>query len=480
MSTQKAYFSITGEFITNMSRDFVREGNWEKGLSLLTENLEGMTTDMAISILKGELLLDGVNSNIQPRDDSQESIDEMDRVLDYMYGHYFKDFDGGYWIPYAYVIGGNQEDMAWAVEYHQSRDYKDLSKKRHMFYARNLTEDKSYTVEIDVDGLNLMCPVICERAKKMPPFWYKGYAPNYTESIIRANIRGRLGRIDPSDYMDDVIEIDEKDQEKDDDTFSLSAYVDERNEQLSVYNLVDDVPSEEEEERLEALEEQRYQQTIQVYRDEILKQADGDLIDVVDKKTKKVYKAPRVPFLYWAAHYNRKLYDKLPEWNVICPLGLKMMNDNCFHSDVIVGAGLDPQKDWKYFDFQDSIVRAFDDMMYELQRTEFNHNLKILAGEGSACGRLVSPDDEIKAGDILVIPHAGPEFQIQAQTAGTVITQVGGPLAHLVKVSREIGIKIAQMDDATTELVMDSKATIDFDEGQITYDLLFADYGDDD
>jgi hypothetical protein len=57
-----AFFRVSGEWLTEQCRDFVREGEWRRGLRLLVDGLEGLGHDNAIAVLTGEKRLVGVNS----------------------------------------------------------------------------------------------------------------------------------------------------------------------------------------------------------------------------------------------------------------------------------------------------------------------------------------------------------------------------------------------------------------------------------
>ena len=61
-STEKVInvgFNIDGEWLANFARTRVDEGRWDAALNLLTDSLEGLSTDQAIAILKGKATLTG-------------------------------------------------------------------------------------------------------------------------------------------------------------------------------------------------------------------------------------------------------------------------------------------------------------------------------------------------------------------------------------------------------------------------------------
>ena len=75
--------------------------------------------------------------------------------------------------------------------------------------------------------------------------------------------------------------------------------------------------------------------------------------------------------------------------------------------------------------------------------------------------------DVIDANSILVIPHAGVAFELEAMKAGAVICEVGGKLAHLVTVCRELGKPIIRMDNALSKLRRGQRVTLSPEEGKI-------------
>jgi phosphohistidine swiveling domain-containing protein len=76
----------------------------------------------------------------------------------------------------------------------------------------------------------------------------------------------------------------------------------------------------------------------------------------------------------------------------------------------------------------------------------------------------------VPAGSIIVVPIAGPDYDVPARTAGPsgcVITAAGGVGAHLAVVGRELGLRVVRVEDAVTLYPPDTLVEIDLDTGKV-------------
>lgn len=183
----------------------------------------------------------------------------------------------------------------------------------------------------------------------------------------------------------------------------------------------------------------------------------------------RVFQVPRLPFLHWAlGNHGRHL---LPEWKWVAPFGLKMMNDNVWHTDWMLGAGINI---WSWhgrgslgIDEDSALVRGAWDRRYELQAEMLGFECAVLSGAGRVEGYVIHPEPNqglnLKLGPdvyvshhkdvrVIVIPHAGPEYVQAAEEirvrGGAVITERGGAMAHLVNIGREQNMRIVRAEDA--------------------------------
>jgi hypothetical protein len=165
---------------------------------------------------------------------------------------------------------------------------------------------------------------------------------------------------------------------------------------------------------------------------------------------------PAAPFLLWAQtrFEKRAIQGALPDWKLICPSGLKMLGDSRMHTDWWIGAGLSPR--WAY-DNDHPVNKAAWHFAWKMSAKE-GRNCIVLAGTGKTTGVVVAPapNTAVPAGSIVVVPHAGVEYELALLSAckegtGVVIAEVGGQLAHLSIVSRELGLRLVIMDNALNQ-----------------------------
>jgi phosphohistidine swiveling domain-containing protein len=223
-----------------------------------------------------------------------------------------------------------------------------------------------------------------------------------------------------------------------------------------------------------------YDKKVEEIRQEICTYADNDKEygwKHLEDKDGNVLKVPGRAFLHFAiarADYMNKTGDQeiiLPEYNVIAPRGLKMMNDDPLHTDCWLGAGLPLDNAYDHDMWQN---RLFFEKMFEVQSTYFEHDFNILnrADQTKIKGTIVNPynyENFPKGERILVIPHLGVEFEVAALQCDAIICETGGKLAHLTTVGREMGIPIIRMENAVIAFAMPRKIEFDLMEGKINF-----------
>ena len=75
---------------------------------------------------------------------------------------------------------------------------------------------------------------------------------------------------------------------------------------------------------------------------------------------------------------------------------------------------------------------------------------------------------DIFSHNILVIPHAGPEYDVIARKAGLVICAAGSRMAHLAVVGREFGLPLIRIDGACEKFKEGITLNIDFTTNTLT------------
>jgi phosphohistidine swiveling domain-containing protein len=465
MTQTVVHFSISGDFLTDFFRDLVVEGRWDYSLNALIRDVDGMTHDIAISILSGSKRLTGIQSFEDPEgiqlvdDDAEEYLER----LGYAYGHFYEHTDHKCYIPYAIVDRWGREDALWAAEYLNSgslpcldrKDLQEFSYKRSLFYADNQFKDLALTVKYgNVDTI-----VLFKIAEGLPPLWMtKNTTPQ--ESVDNALKFGhffyrRGWEAEDNEITEEVVSIVALDEERSD------------SERV---------------ERVAAVMKKIHEARIEAARKEIIEQANslGDrgwmTLSLKDKNGNKTseLRVPRGAFEGWALQIRSRHMMTVP-WSVVSSSGWKMYNDDPYHTDWLLGAGLEIET---WYDMiggdRNPIVSSAYDAMHELQRELLGFECTVLAGKGTTIGRVVlpKPGESVPEGSIIVIPSASPDYEIAMLSAckngkGAVITEVGGKLCHLATVGREFNVKILRLDNATKIYTKFMDVCVDCDKGEV-------------
>jgi len=186
----------------------------------------------------------------------------------------------------------------------------------------------------------------------------------------------------------------------------------------------------------------------------ILEQANGDLLDLAWPATERTeagaVKVPRAPFLHWAFARMKMFESQLPPWKPMSPIGLKMLNDDPFHTDWVIGAGLDPE-DRSLLYYPSPIADAAMQLSHDLQdKFDEPSDVHVLVDGPYASGtvhhgRKKKPCPD---GAIVVLPNLHPDYLEAIVDAAAVITEEGGAVAHLAQVGRERNLPIVRIAGA--------------------------------
>ena len=196
----------------------------------------------------------------------------------------------------------------------------------------------------------------------------------------------------------------------------------------------------------------------------------GGFIDFTFKG--KVYKIPKLPLIAWI---NRGIEFKYPyptkhvyhndTWYCVSPEDLKTNQDDPVHSDWWIGAGFPIEAysiighgNSSFFEFN----RHLSEFASEMSDNNRLDNVKLLAGAdlSPVQGRLnIYPSslDEVSEGDILVLSHAGVDFDLYIKKAcangkGAAIVEIGNKVAHLSIISNELGFRLILLPSASEML----------------------------
>jgi len=176
------------------------------------------------------------------------------------------------------------------------------------------------------------------------------------------------------------------------------------------------------------------------------------------------YNIPREPFVKWCKGLEPYVSDRFEEevaWEVISHSGLKMHGDNPYHTDWIIGAGIDPQEFYR-----SDLEKAVTEFL-----TKRSTDIIVLSGSGEVTEILTDNLENCKD-KILIIPHAGVEYFEAAKQAKAVICKIGGEGAHLVVNAKEYGLNICiafHLYERLKEEYIGETICTDFDKNKIYY-----------
>lgn len=423
-SEHSVCFTIDGDWLADFARTRFEEGAWERALALLTESLDGLTTDQAVSIIKGEATFTGDSNTglelIKLGEDSPIRQRMVART-EWMYGNVFRHGDH-YWKPYARVVGPwNQEDYNWALHnehklscrifgHSPANDGTRSGKKYHigrsLFYANNASDDMLVFVTAGAHAHE----ILCERTE-MPPFWLKMSVNEPADFLERLILDGRLGRVEergayeethavihdyhiPEEEMCDAPDITDVPEPQPEPNASslVSEFLDALNgaESPSAVRQIE----RDFERRIDAIRniphpvwgdiegarKRAHQAEVNMYRKRICEQAEqhgGYMRLELTKPDGTPYSpnfidVPKNPFIKWCLrHFNYENYGKTePVWENVAPHGFKMMNDDPNHTDFVIGAGVDPREAYDHADRDEadcSLGAALMDAAYTIR-----------------------------------------------------------------------------------------------------------------
>lgn len=442
MNTMTVSFSIDGTQYSNLARGKVLDGDWRDGLQLLIESFDGLTYDVAHSILKGTHILQGKNENIVlvAEVDEEYQADVRDIYCD----DKFYEMNSLYEFARLVEMADIDEDirvrgLTYAIP------ACDAYVRKYMLGSDESIFDVSTTI-------GRYRGIIARKIdKNTMPVWL-------TKDDFSANAKLYAKKNLPEVYVqrgfqeiekqEEAIPLVEPTQEVIDqcvaDDFNPSFEVD----------VIDRINME----TARATAEHYGFESVQAYSDHHREKVMSAILERgVEWKRIAVPMGDSVEMINYpyelaqAYALSKTSLSKLAaKWIPVSSHDLKMNDDSQLHTDLWLALGFN-----------------FDGLVYNYKTRE-NHILSVIvsalqkevfplgefvtlnsAGLDSFEGSVVTANSkEITKNNILVIPHAGPEYELQARKAGLVITEVGGKLAHLVIVGREFGLPLIRIDNA--------------------------------
>jgi len=491
MRTQAARrtFTVDPGAVSHYVRQLILEDEWRESIRFLTqETTPRLDFPNAIDLLTGKLDIQtqGDQFVLVEQDPAEPKYQRFVNNLAYMKSGILSR-DGMFYRPYGVITGFHRKDEkevldAFAVtEMAMTRD--QYRQARAHVYAKHIPG----SIVCFIDGQD---PIIFKQVSD-PPFWLQTF--NDAGEAL-ADFKEKCRR--------DLEEFGESHQVVKSDTleFYIKAVVHDALRRGGDYELPDedefllqelitarmDLDYEiEEVEQGEPRYEKAYLVTKELlldkfhnlayremYRRRIVAQAEkvGGFIDLVAEYPDgpRTVVVPAAPFLHWARRNSEKELKQgaVPDWKVVCPESFKTQNDSSMHSDWWIGAGLTVD-DYEQEKHPVDVAAWLYVMRFARDRDQ---QCVKLGGSGRVSGTVVfpGPNEGVPAGSIAVVPSAGPAYELALLSAckggaGAVIAEVGGRLAHLAIVSRELGARLVVMENATKVLKPGQLVTLDLD-----------------
>lgn len=447
--TGVAHFRVAGIDLTCIARDFMLSDLPAKAWRLLGLGLRGDgVTDAAMKILDGKARLTGDEKGMGLEDELPNVREAYQRDLHFIYAGRVK-LQKSWYRPKAFVRVFGPEDMRRS---HAIREGERSVIQGDGGYNMIQKISRARVAAYAVEGERVVrCDrhfakwVIFEPCGEAPFWWDEPTTPD--EALKKFLAVGK--RLD--EYVHD-------------ETFPEA--------EPMTFGSVRTAPTKEEADEVlrkaredDDLRERAYKATLAVYRTKILAQAGDDLFEMTYKK--HTLKVPRAPFEHWALG-RTALKPFAPPWEPVCPSGMKLQLDDPYHTDWMVGAGLDLYKDYH----DDKLRKASYNASWEVQQKYSEWKCQVLvAGIGrSHYGAIVhpKPGEPCEAGQVVVLPSLDPKYLEATLKAGAIITEQGGALAHLATVSLERGTPVVRVEGALKTYLPKMRVTVNTAEGTIT------------
>lgn len=501
-----ATFIVEGKFMTDFARTRVIEGRYDHAYRFLHEGLDGISSDQVISILNGDHKLIGVNDVEMVEDGDAEW---KQRLLE-MFGGTWVTSNGRFMRPYAIVTSWGPDDMSAGPSITRDSDsVMDRGRNQHagssLYYADDPRNDALKILRTDVkkivDDYDVapdkhgryhflfqevrnypfqLVPAHSEAQAALDQYVAVGRRlkrVGYAERFPPDRYRIRYETNDPTEPRPDV-----ESHEKPSTTEALDASrqigrhrakmidaekagvtVEEYERYQSVIRGEDQPMSSRIDAFFKATSLQRDMPNhIPSWRAKIVEQAgDGWITITVNDKEIKL---PLAPFENWCLWRTDGAHLAMP-WQRVAPQGVKMMGDDPYHTDFLIGAGLEPDAMIADGDLNEAIYN----LRHRMQEEKLGFKCAVLSGKGSVRGTVVhpKPHDDIPDDAVIVLRDASPDYLDLALKAKAVIVERGGSMAHLVAVAREREAIIVRVEKALKLYPVGSSVTVDASAGTV-------------
>lgn len=319
----RAVFSIDGAALTQLARNLVLDDEPGRAYRLIAEGLGGCPAAVAaaIGVVKGESRLIGdSNVGVDLEDDDSSEADEYCNAAAWLYAGRVR--HKGQWVRPTGVI------TAWGYADAKHAGFRDTSKSafaaaRASYYApTGGLAALAHVPLVLADQPARERWVVFEPCSE-PPQWVTP-ALTLDAAVERTLAAGRVleemgpgpesGYERPAWLAEKIIREDE----------------------------LDKTAADELREAADEAEDAAHAAQCREIGERVREQA-GDDVFPLTLKDGRVVQVARAPFTHWALErLPEDVPRELPKWDVVAPSGIKMPCDSRYHTDWVLGAGLDP------------------------------------------------------------------------------------------------------------------------------------------
>lgn len=447
--TSIAHFSITGDALTDLARDFFVADAPAKAWRFLKGALiggdPGLADQVARDVLDGKSRLTGdSNEGIGVEDDSDPSYAKN---YAYIYAGRVR-IMGAWYRPRAEVVSGGQLDGEYAMKaagrivdentFGVPREFQRARVEYHCGTGERVVEVRREvkTKRRGKEAVKTRTDFLVFEPCSEPPFWWPEHS-DPSAALADFLAKGhRLTRLEGESPMETPIaQRMERKRSK-----AEKAEEAERLAQLD----------RDEEER-----ERRYKAQLAEITAEVRKQAGDDVFELTTKSGRKLT-IPRAPFWNWALR-RTTLRHIAPPWTTVSPSGMKLPMDDEYHTDWMLGAGLDLSNDYHDDEIRDVAWHEMFRLQNELGDCDA---AVVLPGRGIEITGVVGKH-------ITVLPDLEMDKQPLVVNALVIITETGGPMKHCALYAIEKDIPILLVPDAMTRFPKGTKLTLNTTTGSV-------------
>lgn len=486
-----ACFRVSGEFLTNHFRGLVTENKWISAMNGLHQSLVDITMEQVILVLKGDAKLSGKNNDIYFETDDDTAYK---KELSWMYSGIFMDTYGHYFKPYAFIKTIGYQDAFYAREKCLGipNATSDFYLERIKFYMKNPHED------IACNPSNKATQYLgCQVAQILlgrcatPPLWIRSHK-NIDDAVLEFLENRKIPEVGAESESDNFFKKDIKtarntvyhhrdflcDQD-------LEPYFEFGND--SDPKIDHNAEQDDERQQYEAFE---FERQIDRLRNEIIETANSYVYGekgwfFLDLKDGRSIRIPRPPFEQWALSKINVKNIAIP-WEPISPSGLKMFGDDPYHTDWILGAGLDLNVMSNQYAHPGVYDQALHDAAwekrFEIVSDKLNFAFLPLCGDKKFDGLCFIPDPtkdnpfaDFSSQEIIILKNLdATHFALYRQIPDgvCVLAGNGGPGSHMV-IANKKNICIGVVENIHLIATDSTRIIVDFKNGTLNIDDMF-------